>query len=243
MADGTVIWKPIPPPTESGSLVTRTLTSDGLAELRNRIFGSGLLERSATYELEQRPGTPEPPGRGVCVHTFTAGSGEEQVVITSVEWLGDEEESAYYQPAPERQQLDELSQALRDPESLVAEDAWAGAASPYVGADYQLVLTPYRDAPPYDTTDISEIPLPLQGPLDEFGTETGGSREPVTRCGVIPADQAAAIVDALTANGFGEVGLDRATVGSLDWADGNGTADLFLMPRMPDGYPECEDQP
>jgi hypothetical protein len=164
------------------------------------------------------------------------------VVVRAVEWLGDDEESAYYQPAPERQQLDELAQALRDPESLVAEDAWADEAVPYVGPDYQLVLTPYRDVPPYDTTDVSAIPLPVDGALDEFGTESGDPRPPTMRCGIVTRDQAAAIVDALTASGFGEVGLDRATVGSLDWAEGNGTVDLFLLPRMPDGFPECEDQ-
>src|SRR5688500_16750344 len=190
MADGTTIWKPTPPPTETGSLVMRTMTPDGLAELRDRIFASGLLESTATHELEQRPGTPEPPGHGVCVHTFTAGSGEDQVVITSVQWLGDEEESAYYQPAPERQQLDELARALGDPESLLAEDGWVGPASPYVGPDYQLVLTPSRDVPPFDATDISEIPLPLSGAVDEFGTESGTAGPPASRCGIITADQA-----------------------------------------------------
>ncbi len=243
MDDGTMIWQPMPAPTETGSLVVRSLTPEGLADLRERIFGAGLLDRSATHEPERRPGTPEPPGRGVCVHTFTSGSGEDEAVVRAVQWLGDDEESAYYQPAPERQQLDELAQALREPESLVADDAWADEAVPYVGPDYQLVLTPTRDVPPFDTTDISEIPLPLDGPLDEFAAESGDPRPPITRCGVITTDEATAIVDALTANGFGEVGLDRATVGSLDWADGNGIVDLFLMPRMPDGYPECADLP
>jgi hypothetical protein len=242
MADGTMIWQPIPAPTETGSLVVRSLTPEGLADLRERIFGGGLLDSSATHEPERRPGTPEPPGRGACVHTFTSGLGDDEVVVRAVEWLGDDEESAYYQPAPERQQLDELAQALRDPESLVAQDAWTDEAVPYVGPDYQLVLTPYRDVPPYDTTDVSAIPLPVDGALDEFGTESGDPRPPTMRCGIVTRDQAAAIVDALTASGFGEVGLDRATVGSLDWAEGNGTVDLFLLPRMPDGFPECEDQ-
>ena len=243
MANGTVIWRPIPPPTETGSLVTRSLTPVGVAELRDRIFGSGLFEGSARHELERRPGTPEPPGHGVCVHTFTAGSADNAVVVDSVGWLGEKEESAYYQPAPQRQQLDELARALRDPESLVPEDAWVGPRSSYVGADYQLVLEPTRDAPSFNTTDISEIPLRHDGPLDEFGVEGGDSGPPITRCGVITREEATAIVEALTANGFGEVGLDRATVGSLDWGDGNGIVDLFLMPRMPDGYPECADLP
>lgn len=41
---------------------------------------------------------------------------------------------------------------------------------------------------------------------------------------------------------FGEIGMSKATTWSLGWAEGTGPVDLFLMPRMPDGFPECEDQ-
>jgi hypothetical protein len=62
---------------------------------------------------------------------------------------------------------------------------------------------------------------------------------------VIGRDEAAAIVD--TMDGleaqFGMVGMSEATLGTLDWAAGNGIIDLILLPRMPDGFPECEDQP
>jgi len=242
MADGTLIWQPIPPEFETSGLVTRTLTAQGLADLHERIFGGGLLDASATHELEPQPGA-EPPGHGVIVYGFTAGDGDDQVVVSSVQWLGDEEESTYYQPAPERQELDALAQELRDPESLVGADAWAGPVRPYEGVDYQLVLTPYRDVPPYDTADALRIPWPFDDPLDEFGVESGDPRSPPTRCGVIGRDDAAEIIEALAALGYAQIGLDRATTGSLDWEEGNGTVDLYLMPRMPDGYPECADQP
>ncbi|MFN2417367.1 MAG: hypothetical protein ABR593_00350 [Candidatus Limnocylindria bacterium] len=242
MADGTLVWQPVPAEAEASSLVTRSLTPAGLADLREHIFGGGLLGGSANHELQPQPGA-EPPGRGVSAYTFTAaGDGGDDVVVTSVQWLGDEEESTYYQPSPERRQLDALAQQLRDPEALVDADAWTGASHPYAGSDYQLVLTPSPDRPPFDTADASEIPWPFDGALDQFGEATGDSRSPTYRCGVIGTDEAARMVEALTALGYADVGLDRATTGSLDWADGNGTVDFFLMPRMPDGYPECEDQ-
>ena len=72
----------------------------------------------------------------------------------------------------------------------------------------------------------------------------GGCAEAIsTRCGAISRDEAAQVIDALAGLGFEQTGLDRATTGSLDWADGNGAVDLFLLPRMPDAYPECGDQP
>lgn len=243
MADGTLVWQPVPPETETSSLVTRQLSPQGLEDLRDIVFGTGLFEESANYELEQRPGAPEPPGRGIGVFVFTAGSGDEEVVVRSVEWLGEEEESTYYQPSPEREELDALARALRDPESMLGADAWAGPAEPYEGADYQLVLIPQRDTPPFGNLDVSELPLEYDGPLDEYGEEAGDPRPPLTRCGVISRDQAAGIVQALADVDPGAIGMDRATTpATLDWAEGNGTVDLFLMPRMPDGFPECEDQ-
>ena len=241
MADGTLVWQPAVAPTESPSLVTRKLTPAGLEELRERIFGSGLLEQSAEYELEQRPDAPEAPGRGIGVFHFTAG-GDEAVVVRSVEWLGDEEESTYYEPSPEREALDALARALRDPESMLGADAWAGAAEPFVGADYQLVLIPYRDQTPYGNPDIADMGLAYDGPIEEFGEVAGHPREVPSRCGVITREEAARIVEILGGAGFTALGMGSQTSGGIDWAEGNGTIDLFMLPRMPDGFPECDDQ-
>ena len=244
MADGTLIWRPIDETTDITGFVTRKLAPEGLEELRQHVFADGLLDADATHELEPLPDAV-PPGRGVAVHTFTVGEDADRVVVSSVQWLGDEEEATYYQPAPERQALDALAGELRDPESLVSEGAWEGPAAPYEALEYLLVLTPYRDVPPYGNPDVSQVPIPSDAPLDEYGVAAGGNRQPGFRCGSISRDEAAQIVDALTAMGSAVtnmVGLDRATFASLDWAQGSGVVDLYLLPRMPDGYPECEDQ-
>ena len=244
MADGTLVWRPFDPVSDFNGFVTRKLTPAGLDQLRQHVFGGGLLDADATHELDALPGA-EPPGRGVGVHTFTVGDGADRIVVRSVQWLGDEEEAAYYEPAPERQALDALAGELRDPETLVDANAWEGPAAPYEPADYQLVLSPYRDAPPYGNPDVAEVPIGFDGPLDEFGVEAGHPASPVLRCAVISREQAADIAAALTTLGYAEtdtVGMDRATYAALDWADGNGIVDLFMLPRMPDGYPECEDQ-
>ena len=243
MADGRLIWQPAVPEPAIPALVTRQLSPEGLGELRERIFGSGLFEQSADHELEQRPDAPEPLGRGVAVFLFTAASGDDEVVVHSVQWLGDEEEATYYEPSPEREALDALARALRDPESMLGEDAWAGPAEPYEGTEYHVVLQPMRDVPLYGNLDVSELPLRYDGPLDEYGQEAGDPRPPLTRCGVIGREEAAAIIDRMRQADFGQVGMSSATIGSLDWADGNGIVDMFLVPRMPDSFPGCDDQP
>ena len=242
MADGTLVWQPVPPEAGYPSLVTRQLSPAGLDELRERIFSSGRFLRRANHELEQRPGAPEPPGRGIGVFLFTAAGGDGAVVVQSVEWLGDEEESTYYQPSPAREELDALARALRDPEAMLGADAWAGPAEAYEGADYQLVLQPQRDVPPYGNPDVADLPLAYDGPIEEFGEAAGSPGEPLARCGVITRVEAAGIVQVLTDAGFGAVGMDSQTSGGIDWAEGNGTVDLFMLPRMPDGFPECADQ-
>jgi len=240
MADGTLVWQTLPPGPETPLLVTRRLTPDGLTELRDLVFSGGLLDASISHELEALPGA-EPPGRGVMVFTFTTGASEGDAVVTSVQWLGDEEERTYYQPSPEREELDALARALREPESMLDEGAWEGPAQAYEGAEYQLVLMPQRDSPPYGNPDVADLPLAYDGPIEEFGEVAGSPGEPLTRCGVITREEAAGVVQVFDAGDFGEVGMDRAMAGGLDWADGNGTVDVFLLPRMPDGFPECSD--
>ena len=245
MADGTLIWRPFDEMSDFNGFVTRKLTPDGLEEMRQHVFAGGLLDADATHELEPLPDAV-PPGRGVGAHIFTVGEDADRVVVRSVDWLGDEEEATYYQPAPERQALDALARELRDPESLVSDGAWEGPAAPYEAEDYLLVLSPYRDTTPYGNPDIAEVPIGFDGPVDEFGVEAGDPRPLLTRCGIVDRARATDVVEALTALGVSDgnsVGLDRASFASLDWAAGSGVVDLFLLPRMPDGYPECEDQP
>ena len=241
MADGTLVWQTAPSGPETPLLVTRRLTPEGLTELRDRIFGSGLLDASAAYELEPLPGA-QPPGRGVAVFTFTTGASEGDAVVTSVQWLGDEEEQTYYQPSPEREALDALARALRDPEAMLDEGSWEGAASAYEGTEYQLVLMPQRDVPPFGNPDVADLPLAFDGPIEEFGEAVGSPGEVLTRCGVITREEAAGVVQVFDAGDFGEVGLDRPTAGGLDWAEGNGIVDVVLLPLMPDGFPTCADQ-
>lgn len=242
--DGTVIWRPVSTTFFEGYL-TRRLTDEGLAELRELAFRDGLLGADATFQLQPLPDA-EPPGRGGFEHTFTVWEGADWVVVTSVGWLGDEEEAAYYEPSPERRALDELANGLRDPAALLGEDAWDGPAATYEAEDYLLVLTAYRDVPPFGNPDVSQVPLPIDGALDEFGEAYGDVQSPPARCAVIARDDAAAIVEALTTLGIAEensVGMDRATAASLDWADGSGTVDLWLLPRMPGEYPDCDAGP
>ncbi|MCA1588341.1 MAG: hypothetical protein LC744_06745, partial [Chloroflexi bacterium] len=145
-----------------------------------------------------------------------------------------------YQPAPEREELHALAQQLRDPESMLGGDAWAGPARGYEAPDYLLVLRLTPNIQPFNGTDASEIPWPFDGPLDAFGERAGQFTD--ARCGIISSAEAGPVVQALGDAG-GLAGMAMVTTASLDWAEGSGTVDAFLVPRLPDGYPACEDLP
>lgn len=234
MGDGTVIWYSLA--DEAAQIMTRRLTPDGLAELTDYLFSGGLFSASAEYEPVQRPGTPEPPGHGACLHTYTADDGA--IVVRSTSWFGEPEESTYYEPAPERQALDQLASELLDPESLVADDAWSGAAAAYEGTEYQLLLHAVRDnfIPSTGSPDASEVPWPFEVPLDQFGQ--AGSDE-TYRCGNISREAALAIVDAVANPDAEHPVVGPPFYASIEWAEGNGWAEVNMVPLMPDGYPEC----
>ena len=233
MADGTVVWHSL---AEQRAIQTRRLTPDGLAEMTEFLFAGGLFEQSATYEPVRRAGTPEPPGHGVCLHTYTAEDGA--VEVQSVSWFGEPEESTYYEPAPERRALDQLASALLDPETLVSDDAWAGPASAYEGTEYQLALHLMRDnaIPDRDRPDASSVPWPFEGPLDQFGQ---AGMDETDRCGIIPREAALAIVDAVADPTAEHPIVGPPYYATIDWAEGNGWAEVHMVPLMPDGYPPC----
>lgn len=243
MADGTVVWHSS---ADIPALVyTRRLTPDGLAEMREYLFGSGVFETSAEYVPELRPGAPEPPGHGACAHTYTAHDGD--VVVRSTSWFGEEEETTYYQPAPERQALDLLAGELLEPEALVDESAWATPAAIYEGTEYQLMIVLYADSPGLGsgTLDASDAAWPFEGPVDAFGVQGGpwGAAGQNVRCGPISRDDANALIASLEDPEAQQPSVGPPWYWSLAWEEGNGSMDVHLVPLMPDGFPGCADAP
>lgn len=236
MEDGRVVWQ-----AEDRRHLVRRLTSHGLAQLREEVRATGLFTASATYELERRPGTPEPPGHGVCVWSFAWSDGDAPTVeVRSVQWLGDEEEAAYYEPSPERETLDALAERLREPERI-DEDAWAEpVAAPYEPHAY-LVLAALS-VPQLATEgapDLDEVAWPFESAPDAFGTPTGG--QPAYRCGVADAGQVRELADQLAAAGLEQFsGAPSGATVLLPWVARDASVDVSIWPVMPDGRPTCE---
>jgi hypothetical protein len=238
LEDGRVIWL-----TDDGRLQVRQLTALSLAQFRAEVESTGLFGASAEYGLERRPDAPEPPGHGLCIWDFTWTDGEETVEVTSVMWLGEEEESTYYQPAPERRTLHELATQLQDPTAWYGTEGWVQPeAVEFEPQEYLVVATMYPAGLASEgAPDFDEVSWPFDQPPDEFGVEYGFG-EPRGRCDVADAAAVQILADELAAAGL--PGFDGGSIfgagAGLPWQARDAAVDIGLWPVLPDGRPTCE---
>jgi hypothetical protein len=217
----------------------RRLSDAGLAEVTARYLDAQVLQTSAEYFPELLPGVTEGPGHGACLYTFAVASGDGPILVSSINWFGEAEETAYYVPSPERRELDEIAHELMGIEEGLGAGGWAESASrAYIGPSYLVWLQSEADPSFYDLLPTDGISWPFDGPLEAFGD--GGFGEPAgtARCGYLDLPQAFEF-----ARLFRELGADL----SLDaWGGAALEADtgwlgLQMQPRTPDGYPTCAD--
>lgn len=240
LGDGRVIWPQMESVQGPSVLSERTLGDAGIDRLIAEIRDNGLFETDAVYRHERRPGTPEPPGHGLCVYDFIWHADDEPVHVSSTMWLGDEEEETYYEPAPERRALDDLARRLADPESWFDADEWAEAAATPFEPDSYLVLARLFDGAQLATLgapDIDEVSWPFAEPPHAFGDELPQGM----RCGVAPAADAERLAAELAAAGMEQ--FERPADGpmlTLPWAARDSAVEILLHPQRPDGEPPCE---
>lgn len=234
LTDGRVLWR------ENNRLVVRQLTPESLSQFMDQVRSTGLFAASAQYGLERRAGTPEPPAHGLCVWSFTwrDDSSATVVKVVSGQWLGDEEESTYYEPSPERETLDALAQRLRDAATLVGDDGWAQpTASPYEPEEYLvLVSVTVPELATAGAPDFDDVTWPFDALPDEVGIEYRVF-EPPSRCAVANAESVATLVNELSAAGLPD---PYAAGANLPWQARAATVSLSFWPVLPDGRPSCE---
>ena len=136
--DGRVILRG----SDYGSWSVRRLSAAGMAHLQANVMSSPHLQQSDEYQPVPLAGA-EPPGHGLCVFTFSAGTGTEPIVVTSVGWFGEQEESTFYEPSPERKALDAIARNLMVIDSVLGESMWEPAGwLPFVAEEYVLWAGP-----------------------------------------------------------------------------------------------------
>jgi hypothetical protein len=190
LGDGRVIWQENGPTSYQWRV--RRLSETGLASVRARIAATGVLDQDGDYRPELREGVTDPPGHGLCLFTFDHQDGQTDVSVSSVSWFGDEEEAMYYQPAPERRELDAFAQQLRSPETWLEPADWADAASvPYVADAFVVLASPAFGEE--TGADLQDVDWPFAAPPSSYGEEAGLG-DPRPRCAVASRDAVEAYV-------------------------------------------------
>jgi hypothetical protein len=211
----------------------RRLSEAGMAEVRENILGSPYLQASARYNPELRADAGDPPGHGACLWTFTVATEGEPIVVESVSWFGDEEEAAFYEPSPERKALNGIAENLRLIDEVLDEDDWeAAGALRYVAPDYVLWLASVEPGPGPDFSTPINGTLPI-GDIAEFGMPAGTGR-----CDVVSQDVAFEIARLLDPVSDTRRALHVLTLSS--YRTDTETFTLAMVPRTPDGAPDCD---
>jgi hypothetical protein len=218
----------------------RQLSDSGMQTIRDEVLGSPYLQASGEYVPQRKPGA-EPPGHGACLYTFTIPSAGEPIVVTSIGWFGDEEESTFYQPSPERKALDGIGQNLIDIHEVLPDADWAGAPVPWVAREYAVGIGPQPDPAPEDIPSLEPADLGL-GDVDEFRPPMAGDA-----CLISPAQAFEAVRAVLSAavdlppSLQPPLGLDIISFGSFATSDG--WMRIVLSPRAHDDRPDCASLP
>ncbi|MGZ8513146.1 MAG: SH3 domain-containing protein [Candidatus Limnocylindria bacterium] len=228
--DGRVVLRE----SRSGSYVVRRLSPAGVAHVGDNVLGSPYLQHSAEYPPVLLPGA-EPPGHGACSFTFTTGTDAEPVVITSTGWFGDQEESAFYEPSPERKALDAIARNLMAIDSVLGASMWESPGwLPFIAEDYMLWLEP-GVGPVWEGAPLIDPATLTLGDLDTFGDPTGTGR-----CGPLSREGAFELARALNrAEVPDEVRLNVATFSAYQTDEAWTT--LTLVPRTPAYDLGCDD--
>ena len=207
------------------------LSDAGFERLSGAVLESPYLQASAEYALVLRADA-EPPGHGVCAYTFTVGNAPEPIVVTSIQWLGQEE--VFFEPSPERRALDGIAHGLNTLEESLGPDAWEAEPFPYVADSFIASLERLGGPVPAGQTRVDPGALPI-------GTALGDLEDPPPDgiCGDLTVAEAFELARVLRDADVGLMALDNFSSGS--YATDAGWFSLTLAPQAPDGYPACGD--
>ena len=216
----------------SGGWRVAHLTDVGFDRLSESVLESPYLQASAEYEPVLRAGVSEGPPHGQGVYRFTLGTEAEPIVVRSVQWFGEEEEAAFFEPSPERRALDGIAEGMSGFEEALGPDAWVADPLPYVGGSFIVWVGPGIGAEPPDIgrVDPSALPSGALGDLVDL--------PPEGICAELSIAEAFELARVLLEGG-GDLALD--TFSSTWFAIDDRWFGTSLSPRAPDGYPGCAD--
>jgi hypothetical protein len=224
-------------------MLVRRLTPEGVDALIAEIVATGLFESDGSYDPVLLPGA-EHPGRGASGYRIHLVREAGEVDVGWVSLWGDDD--LYYEPSPEREQLDALGARLLDLDTWLSDSAWAERdRCVYEAQAYQVVVqTPQPQGGSLDDlpVDVADIEWPPGGEILSWGepfSAPGTTPDIDGRCGGLPRMAVASLLDYLVDAGAESLGASELDVGPwiylrLGYRELNSVVDVTIRPLRPD---------
>ena len=234
--DGRIIWEDI----ENRATESR-LTPEALQQVIDALAVPELAS-GGDYQAELRPGA-EPIGRGATLYRLEVLRGELGVVVTFGDAASYAQEPDLWIIPPEMTVLGEIASHLQDPV------AWLGPAAFSEGPqtfepDRFLVLIDLFPQVGDDLglqADVDDVEWPFGGPIEGAGEPVDAAGGFGTRCLIITAGEAEAMIAAEAE--AGATRIQRRWLSSVEyrWPRADGFVQVSMVPVLPYEQGSCVD--
>ena len=234
--DGRIIWEDV----ENRATESR-LTPEALQQVIDALAVPE-LEAEADYQAKLRPGA-EPIGRGATLYRLEVLRGDRGVVVTFGDPESYADEPDLWIIPPEMTVLGELARDLQDPVEWLGPEAFTEGPALFAPDRYLVLI----DLFPQVGDDLG-LPADVDDVEWPFGAPIEGAGEPVeaaggfgTRCLVIDAEDADAMVAAEQAAGASRQRRLWLSTVEYRWKRADGFVQVKLLPVLPYEHGTCAD--
>jgi hypothetical protein len=234
--DGRIVWENV----ENRATESR-LTPEALQGVVDALAVPE-LETDGDYQARLRPGA-EPAGRGATLYRLEVLRDGRRVVATFGDPRSYADEPDLWVIPPEMTVLGDIAVRLQDPVAWLGQASFTEPPVPYE-ADRFLVLIdlfPEVGEPPEFDADADDVDWPFGGPIEAAGEPVDLAGGFGTRCLVITADVARAVVAAEAAAGaHRQPDLWLSSV-EYRWRRADGFVQVRILPVLPHEEGSCVD--
>jgi hypothetical protein len=234
--DGRVIWETL----ENRATESR-LTPEALQQVRDALAVPE-LDANGDFQAELRPGA-EPEGRGATLYRLEVMRDGQRVVVTFGDPASYADEPDLWIIPPGMAALAEIASDLRDPVAWLGQASFDEDPHEYVADRYLVLIDLFPDVgdePGFDA-DIDDVRWPFDGPIEGAGDPIESAGGFGSRCLIINADVAEAVIAAEEAAGAHRQRRLWLSTVEYRWKRADGVVQVSLLPVLPHEQGSCVD--
>ncbi len=232
--DGRIIWEAI-----ENRATESQLTPEALQQVIDALAVPE-LDADADYQAELRPGA-EPVGRGATLHRLEVLRGDRQVVVTFGDPVSYSDEPDLWIIPPEMTALGAIANQLRDPVSWLGQASFTEDPRPFEPDRYLVVIDLFPqvgDDLGFDT-DVDAVDWPFGGPIEGAGEPVEAAGGFGSRCLLVTAELAAAVIAAEEAAGAHRQRRLWLSTVEYRWRRADGFVQVSILPVLPYEQGSC----